>query len=84
MEATVYGYYLTWFFIKIESNIEKFSTKTINPKFSINPKSCKGFGRGRRNDWRSPMDTPKYDSYIIKMFYYHQVHGEFVYCSKHM
>jgi len=46
--------------MKIESNSNKFITKMISEKISTNPESFTGFGRGRRIDWRYPMDTPLY------------------------
>ena len=44
--------------MKIESNSNKFITKMISEKISTNPESFTGFGRGRRIDWRNPIDTP--------------------------
>jgi hypothetical protein len=34
----------------------------ISEKFSTNAESFIKFGRGRRIDWRLPMDTPLYHS----------------------
>jgi hypothetical protein len=36
--------------VKIESNLKKKITKMLSEKFSTNPESFKGFGRGRRVD----------------------------------
>jgi predicted DNA-binding ArsR family transcriptional regulator len=51
---------LTSIFVKIESNLKKKITKMLSEKFSTNPESFKGFGRGRRIGWRLHMDTPIY------------------------
>ena len=45
--------------MKTRSNPNKFITKMISAKSSTNPESFIEFGRGRRIDWRYPMDTPK-------------------------
>jgi hypothetical protein len=42
----MHQYYLICFFIKIESNIEKLSTKMISVKSSTNPKSFSEFRYG--------------------------------------
>jgi hypothetical protein len=44
--------------MKIGSNLEKNITKMISAKNCTNPESFNGFARGRRIDWRDPMDTP--------------------------
>jgi hypothetical protein len=44
--------------MKIGSNLEKIITKMISAKNCTNPESFNGFARGRRIDWRDPMDTP--------------------------
>jgi hypothetical protein len=44
--------------MKTGSKSEKFITKMISVKSSINPENFIGFGRGRRIDWRNPMDIP--------------------------
>ena len=41
---------MTSIFVKIESNLKKKITKMLSEKFSTNPESFKGFGRGRRVD----------------------------------
>jgi hypothetical protein len=38
----------------------------ISAKNSTNPESFTEFGRGRRIDWRDPMDTPIYHNFTSK------------------
>jgi hypothetical protein len=50
--------YLTCIFFKIGSSWEHSITKMISAKVSTNPENFSRFVRGRRIDWRNPMDLP--------------------------
>ena len=52
--------YLTHISTKTGSNSKHFITKMISTKSSTNPESFIRFGRGRRIDWRLPVETPIY------------------------
>ncbi len=61
--------------MKIGSNLEKIITKMISAKNCTNSESFNGFARGRRIDWRDPMDTPTYRRFFLHVsendpFYY--------------
>ena len=57
--------------------LKKFITKMISEKFSTNSESFNKFGRGRRIDWRIPVEWPySYINYVLHDLYFHTSYYE--------